>query len=434
MGAVRIRIRGASAVRPAPRKWERCGEHLARIGAITHLSSMSTAFPLGSRCPVCAAAASPPFFLAADIPVHCNILWPEPEAATRAARGDMALSLCPECGLVFNRAFDPSLVTYDESYENSLHHSARFEAYANDLARDLASRLSLRDRLVVEAGCGKGEFLVALCRIAGARGLGIDASYDPTLASAAATPDVQFMREPFTTLAGHIVPSLVLCRHVIEHLPEPAPFVAELAAGAGRSDTCPVFIEVPNVLYTLRDLGIWDLIFEHCNYFSGPSLARLCTRAGIQVDRVYAAFGDQYLCVEGRPAAAPGLPSFATELAQLVQLAANFSAEYDSKRTYWRQRLGELTARGARAAIWGAGSKGITFVNVVPEREAVSCLVDLNPRKHGRFAPGTGHPVVPPEALQEAAPELVIVMNPLYRQEIASRLASLGVRCVVEVA
>ncbi|WP_254023246.1 hypothetical protein [Mesorhizobium ventifaucium] len=58
------------------------------------------------------------------------------------------------------------------------------------------------------------------------------------------------------------------------------------------------------------------------------------------------------------------------------------------------------TRNREQTVVWGAGSKGITFVNVVPEGARISALVDDNPHKQGRFAPGTGTPVVGRESLR----------------------------------
>jgi len=47
--------------------------------------------------------------------------------------------------------------------------------------------------------------------------------------------------------------------------------------------------------------------------------------------------------------------------------------------------------------------------------------------------PGTGHPIVAPEALVSRAPGRVIVMNPVYRDEIAARLAELDLQPELDV-
>ena len=78
--------------------------------------------------------------------------------------------------------------------------------------------------------------------------------------------------------------------------------------------------------------------------------------------------------------------------------------------------------------IWGAGSKGVSLVNSVADQGAIAALVDLNPLKHGRFVPGTGHRVIAPEGLRSIRPEVVIVLNPQYRDEIAAQLHGLGIQ------
>jgi hypothetical protein len=77
-------------------------------------------------------------------------------------------------------------------------------------------------------------------------------------------------------------------------------------------------------------------------------------------------------------------------------------------------------------AVWGIGSKGVTFLNRVADAGLITHAIDLNPRKHGRFVPGTGHRVTPPEALTERPPSTVLLMNGIYESEVAAQLSSLG--------
>ena len=118
------------------------------------------------------------------------------------------------------------------------------------------------------------------------------------------------------------------------------------------------------------------------------------------------------------PAEPPG-----PELAGLVE---RFATAYRVKVEQWADRLTRLRAAGLRTVLWGAGSKGVSFVNSVAGSDAVEALVDLNPHKHGRFVAGSGHPVIAPERLRELGPDRVILMNPVYREEIAASLAALG--------
>ncbi len=54
-------------------------------------------------------------------------------------------------------------------------------------------------------------------------------------------------------------------------------------------------------------------------------------------------------------------------------------------------------------------------------------MVDVNPRKWGRFLPVTAHRVQEPESLTELQPKTVIITNPAYRTEIGDHLQRLGV-------
>jgi ABC-type hemin transport system substrate-binding protein len=60
--------------------------------------------------------------------------------------------------------------------------------------------------------------------------------------------------------------------------------------------------------------------------------------------------------------------------------------------------------------------------------DAIRGVVDINPRKHGKYVPVTGHPIVPPEALRDIRPDAVIVMNPIYGDEIRAKLDELGIQ------
>lgn len=55
----------------------------------------------------------------------------------------------------------------------------------------------------------------------------------------------------------------------------------------------------------------------------------------------------------------------------------------------------------------------------------VSAILALSYKLAG-FMPGTGQPIVAPEALIVAPPHTVIIMNPIYRSEISAQLPSMG--------
>jgi FlaA1/EpsC-like NDP-sugar epimerase len=85
-----------------------------------------------------------------------------------------------------------------------------------------------------------------------------------------------------------------------------------------------------------------------------------------------------------------------------------------------------MVRTGQRAVVWGAGSKGVTFLNALQARDPIGHVVDINPRKQGMYVAGTGQQIVAPEFLKEARPDVVIVMNPVYEDEIRRWVGELG--------
>jgi len=91
------------------------------------------------------------------------------------------------------------------------------------------------------------------------------------------------------------------------------------------------------------------------------------------------------------------------------------------------QKLEEINRTGQRAVVWGGGSKGITFLNQINNPQQIKYVVDINPRKQGLYVPGTGQLIVSPAFLSKYKAEIVIVMNPIYTNEIRHLSKNLGV-------
>lgn len=78
--------------------------------------------------------------------------------------------------------------------------------------------------------------------------------------------------------------------------------------------------------------------------------------------------------------------------------------------------------------LWGAGAKGATFANLTDVRgEHIVAVVDINPRKCGRFVAGTGHPIVAPTDMPAGTRD-ILIMNGNYRAEIERQMAGRDLR------
>ncbi len=379
-------------------------------------------------CTVCQSFELERFFRLPAVPVYCNVLWDTPQSALQCPKGDIELALCRRCAMITNLAFDPELVAYDPRYENSLHYSPLFQKYAENLTRRLIQDYALHGKTIIEIGCGKGDFLALLCRLGENRGIGFDPSYMTGRVDTTTGNGISIIRDHFSEKYADLACDLLCCRHTLEHIPDPVSFLGGVRRALGQRQV-PIFFEVPNAWFTLRQGGTWDVIYEHCSYFSPASLARLFRECQLSVCEVREDFGGQFLCLHATSAngAQFGLatPDDKDQVAQTLQDARKFCTEFQGKVEQWRMILHDLQQTGKRTVVWGAGSKGVTFLNSIPQ-DGLEYVIDLNPHKHDRYIPGTGQRVVPPAFLRQHRPDVVLVMNPIYGDEIQGQLRSLG--------
>ncbi len=388
---------------------------------------------MSNKCPICTGDNILPLIEMKQVPVHCNVLWPTREMALSAPRGNIRLAYSPNCGHIFNQDFESSLMAYTQTYENSLHFSPRFQQYATALAERLIADYNLHDKDIVEIGAGKGDFLIMLAEMGNNRGWGFDPSYVPDAAysSEKVTFVLDFYSEKYTDYKA----DMIACRHVLEHIEAPGNFIETVRRAVGNRRQTIVFFEMPNALFTLKHGGIWDIIYEHCSYFSPHSLTFLFEKQGFEVLALNEVFEGQFLTIEARLArdtavSRPIKPS----LTQLHQDAINFADSYHNKVNRWKETLQRVKDTGKTAVIWGTGSKGVTFLNVLDPERIIQYAVDINPRKQGKFVGGTGQEIVPPDFLIANQPDTVIIMNANYKNEIGQMLQERGITAEILLA
>lgn len=385
------------------------------------------------QCPVCDSVATSPCITLADVPIYCSVLYSTKDSALAAPKGDINLVFCQDCGHLYNGTFDAQKIEYGADYDNSLHYSGKFRQYAESLAKDLVDRYHLHGKKIVEIACGKGDFLAYICQLGNNAGYGFDPSYEPDRQSAEMPPQVSITEDYYSERYADLEADLVCCRHALEHIEQPKAFLTVVHRAVTANHGAPLYFEVPNSLFTLKDMGIWDIIYVHCGYFCENSLARVFTDSGFSVERLDDSFGGQFLSIETTLADENKSNTYSskTTLASMIAYAEAFEKNYAEKVATWKQRLAEFKRENKRVVVWGAGAKGVTFLNALKVGDEIASIVDLNVHKHGKYVPGTGHQVVSPQHLQEYRPDVVIVMNPIYADEIAQSLKDLGVPAAI---
>ncbi|MDB5375535.1 MAG: C-methyltransferase, partial [Belnapia sp.] len=187
-----------------------------------------------------------------------------------------------------------------------------------------------------------------------------------------------------------------------------------------------LFIQIPDCERIFSEGAFEDIYYEHCNYFTEASLVGLFARHGFAVEAVSREYAGQYLTMLARFTGTRSAGVDADEIARLRAMVQRFGAIHAERVAGWRQLVRARQAACKRVVLWGSGSKGVTFLGALGEGDGVSHVVDINPHRQGHYMVGTGHPIVAPEALVALQPATVIVMNAVYRAEVAAQLAGLG--------
>jgi hypothetical protein len=157
---------------------------------------------------------------------------------------------------------------------------------------------------------------------------------------------------------------------------------------------------------------------------SPGSLGELFRLNGFEVIDMYLEYDDQYLFIEAIPVDVKSTKVHPHEESRddLKRLTENFSKEVNTIINEWRIKLRSFKSDSKKVVVWGGGSKSVGFLTNLDQEKAIQNVVDINPYMQGNFIPGIGHQYVGPDALRDIKPDVVIVMNSVYIDEIRKML------------
>ncbi len=381
-------------------------------------------------CPSCKSGGMELFHEVAEVPTNSCILLTSEQEAADYPKGEIRLGFCPACGFISNLAFDSRLTEYSGRYEETQGFSSTFNAFHRALAERLVERFDLHGKDIIEIGCGKGEFLMLLCELGDNRGVGFDPGVHQDRIPGEASERVRFIPDFYSEKYADYQSDFLACKMTLEHIHPAGDFIATVRRAIGERVGTNVFFQIPEATRILRDCAFEDIYYEHCSYFSPGSLARLFRANGFEVLGLSTEYEGQYLTIEARATQEPvsqiPLP-VEGDVDTLKELVRSFPERFEAKRRDCAALLDGCARDGKKVVIWGAASKAVAFLSTVAQSQIIRYGVDINPYRQGHFLPGSGLSIVGPDFLAEYRPDLVVIMNPVYRVEIARDLERMGV-------
>ncbi|RME58883.1 methyltransferase domain-containing protein [Candidatus Parcubacteria bacterium] len=333
-------------------------------------------------------------FRAEKLPVLQNKVFPTLEDAISCPVGDVVLVQNMNTGLIYNAAFDSTLVSYDADYQNEQAHSQTFLRHLENVAAIIDNFFA--GKALIEVGCGKGYFL-NLLKKRGYSIVGVDPAYEGE--------DPNIIAASFDPALGITADGLIL-RHVLEHIPCPVDFLKVLRDANGGKGL--IYIEVPCFDWICKNKTWYDIFYEHVNYFRLSDFRKIFSEV---VDAGYL-FGGQYLYIVA------DLSSLRDPRASSKDRFDMPSGFLDSVSCYSNVMM---KSPGQKNIVWGASSKGVIFsIYMQLYGACVDMAIDINPVKQGKFMPVSGVQISSPEMALRRMRENdnIFVMNSNYYFEI----------------
>jgi len=356
--------------------------------------------------------------------------------------------VCKSCWLVQTEDFARADELFDAEYAYFSAFSSSWLAHCERYVADMVQRFDLdAGSRVVEVAANDGYLL----QYVAARGIPCY-GVEPTAGTAAAARarGIEIVQDFFGVrlaedLAAQGKPAdLIAANNVLAHVPD----INDFAGGFARllkPDGVATF-EFPH-LVQLVDLAQFDTIYhEHYSYLSLHAVERIFAGAGLAVFdveqlpthggslRVYAQRADA-----GRRPEHPRAEAL-RELERARGVAGpayyrGFQARAETIKDDLLYFLIEAKRRGEKVAAYGAAAKGNTLLNFAGVRHDLMAFVaDRNPKKQGKFLPGSRIPVTDEGALRAARPDWVVILPWNLKEEIMAQLdyiATWGGRFVI---
>jgi SAM-dependent methyltransferase len=389
-----------------------------------------------ARCLSCGADGLHPIL---DLGMH-----PPSEAFLAAEHGHepelfhpLTVVWCPGCTLMqLDVVVDPIEIFDDYAYFSS--YSTSWLEHARRHVEGLIDRFDLTTgSLVVEIASNDG-YLLKYVLDHGIDALGIEPAR--TVADAAEAAGVPTIREFFddelaeTIRTEHGAADVIIANNVLAQVPQLPLFIAGLPTLLAEGGV--VTIEVPHVARLLAETQFDTIYHEHYSYFSLHSLVVALGAAEMaifDVEELPTHGGSLRIFAQHRAHAAVRPPAPSVELMLQREVAdgltrldpyIRFAADVRRVKFDLLEFLIAARRDGKQIVGYGAAGKGNTLLNYCGIRtDLIDFLVDRNPYKHGRLSPGTHIPIRSPDAIDEARPDVIVILPWNLRDEIAIQLA-----------
>lgn len=321
---------------------------------------------------------------------------------------------CPDCGFIWQERRAESLPDYCHLNRTT---RAQLPVYTDAVLVRTRAYCQAKEPRIADIGCNDGAFLTLAVGHGYDHRLGVEPSQKLAEVCSLAGHPTECMlfghAAALDVLARFGKVDVLFARHVFEHVPDPADFLAGLHAMLAQDGV--LFLEVPDTASTIRDLLGHELWDEHLSYFTARTLRRLLVHYGFEVLELTSEphrAGRNLLCW-ARLSKGEGPPVRPEDSAQELTACRAFSPAWAALGE--RLRTAVQGWSGPVAAL-GASHPQLNFLWYTGLASYVEVLLDNDAAKQGQF-------------LQLQRPTLVVSARELWEEWMPGTLLCTAFGC-----
>ena len=225
---------------------------------------------------------------------------------------------------------------------------------------------------------------------------------------------------------------LMICNNVLAHVPSLNDFIAGLKTLLKTEGV--ITLEFPSLLKLIEQNQIDTIYHEHFSYFSFLTVERIFSRHGLtifDVDELKTHGGSLRIYVQHQESIENPINEYVLLVKQMekkrgldkISSYLNFTEQVEETKRKLYSFLTKIKQLGKSIAAYGAPAKGNTLLNYCNiGTDLIDYTVDLNPRKQGRYLPGTHIPIYHPDKIKDTKPDYLLILPWNIKDEIMEQM------------
>jgi len=329
------------------------------------------------------------------VPANGSRFFTTKPIAIKQPLGVIQLSYDQRNQILINRKFESNLISYDDVYCTSVQDFSG--SYTSPTLLYIFDEIDViqENFLVIDIGCGKGEFVTEL------RNRKVLAfGFDPC------APDhVDYVFKKYY-MPGDMEADLFVMRCVLPHIGDPFTFIDDIFLNYPKSS---ILIEFQRLEYMIENNLWYQISHDHVNMFSiGDFLRYRVKKTGKFSNGEWG-----YVLIQQK--------DFKNEIPKKsVKDLLDLEKKLNKLMRIRQLFLENIVLVELPIAVWGAAGKGTVLAHAMSSVRELDIAVDVDKNKENKYMEGSGCLIISHvTALQELDPDtLILVANPNHLKQI----------------